>query len=151
MSRQPWISPVANIFPMARACEDCLHELLAVEGPQVVDAFAYPDEANRDIQFIGDPHDDAPFRRPVELGQDDTRHPDLFVEHLGLHDGVLSRCCVEDEKDFMGRAGQFASHDPLHLLQFFHEVGLGVEPTRRIDEHDVRFAIEGDLDGVEND
>ena len=43
------------------------------ERPQVVGAFAQPDELDRDLQLVDDGDEHAALGRRVELGDDDAR------------------------------------------------------------------------------
>ena len=51
----------------------------------------------------------------------------------------------------MGRAGEFAPHDPLHFLELLHQVYFRMEATCRVDDEHARRAGLGCADRVEDD
>jgi hypothetical protein len=85
--------------------EESVDELPGSEWSEVVHLLAHADVAKRNVQLLGDPDDDAPFCRPVQLCQDQTGDADLVLEHPCLGDGVLTRSRVKDEEDLMRRPG----------------------------------------------
>src|SRR5438132_903634 len=60
-----------------------LRELRRDEWPQVVDAFADPDESERNRALLRDGGHDAAFGAAIELGQHETGQPERLVE--GAH------------------------------------------------------------------
>ena len=55
---------------------------------------------------------------------------------------------VEHEQDFVRRAGQLLADDAMQLLQFLHQVVLGVQAARRVNEEVIRLARLRGGDGV---
>src|SRR5215203_4570458 len=95
-------------------------------------------QLDRHPDFVGYGERDAPLRRPVEFGQYDPGQPGNFLEHLSLPEPVLPRGRIDGHEHLVRRTGKLTLHDPLHLVQLGHEVHLGVQPARRVDEQHVR-------------
>jgi hypothetical protein len=79
-------------------------------------------------------HDHAAFAGAVELGDDQAGQGDGFVKFARLHQRVHAGAGVQDQQGLVRRAGQFFVHDAMHLLQFLHEVVLGVQAAGGINE-----------------
>jgi hypothetical protein len=71
--------------------------------------------------------DHAAFAGAVELGDDQAGERDGFVEFARLHQRVHAGAGVQHQQRLVRRAGQFFLHDAMHLLQFLHQVVLGVQ------------------------
>jgi hypothetical protein len=61
---------------------------------------------------------------------------------------VLAGRGVHHQQNLMGRSGDNALRGALHLFQFGHQAGLGVEPACSIDDHTVRVAGLGCVERV---
>ena len=73
------------------------------------------------------------------------------MEGPGLDQRILARRRVEHEQSVVRRAVAGLGQRPAHLLQFFHQVHIGVQPTGRVHEHDVGTPGLGGLHRVEHD
>ena len=82
-------------------------------------------------EFLLDRDDHAAFAGAVELGDDQAGERDGLVEFARLVQGVHAGGGVEHQQHFVRRAGQLLAHDAVHLLQFLHQVVLGVQAARR--------------------
>src|SRR5579883_1302077 len=138
-------------FLRRRLGEEGLGVGVGVEGDEVVDLLAGADEADRQAKFAGNGHDDAAFGGAVELGEDDAGDADGAGKFAGLGEAVLSGGGVENEKDVMRSAGDDFGGGALHLFEFSHEIGLGVEAAGGIDDDGIGVAGFGGGDGVEDD
>ena len=65
---------------------------------------------------------------------------DGLVEFARLVQRIHAGGGVKHQQDFMRRAGQFLVHDAMQLLQFLHEIVLGVEAAGGVDEQVIGFA-----------
>src|SRR2546426_5498740 len=101
-------------------------EPLGIEGPEVLDLLAHPDELDGEPELARDPHHDAALGGAVELGEHYATQPDRLVEHTRLGEAVLSGGGVEHHQALVRRAGQLALDDALELGQLHHQVGLRV-------------------------
>src|SRR6266436_1632850 len=70
--------------------EQSLNELLGGERAQIVHALANAHETQRNRFVASNGGDGSAFGGAVELGQDDSCHPQRLVESLHLRDRVLS-------------------------------------------------------------
>src|SRR6266542_1059185 len=127
-----------------------LHELMSVEGTQVLDLFADADEAHRHLQFVTDAEDDAALGGAVELGEDDTSDVHGLLEAGGLGDGVLAVGGVEHQEHLVGGVGQRLAHHAPHLLELGHQVLFCVEPPRGVTNNDVEAFALRPFDGIED-
>src|SRR5690606_31811837 len=97
-----------------------------------------------------DAQDDAALGRAVELGQGDSAHRDRLLEELSLLDGVLPGGRVEDEEDFVDRSLERLLGGAYDLLELLHQVGLRVEPARRVRDDEIGGLVLGLLDRIED-
>jgi hypothetical protein len=79
-----------------------IDKIIAFEWPEIVNGFSDADVTNGDMKFTGNPENNAAFRCAVHFGQDDSRHTDFLIEHLGLIDGILTGRGINNQQDFMG-------------------------------------------------
>ncbi len=63
---------------------------------------------------------------------------------------VLTDGAVEHQQHFVGRRGVQPGEHPFDLLQFVHQMNLGVEPARRVRDQDIDVACLGGLEAVED-
>src|SRR5579883_1855281 len=131
--------------------EERVDKLRLDEGPQILDPFAQADEFDRHLDRVDDGDEDAALCRGVEFGHDRARQRGRIVEKARLRDRVLSRGAVENEQCLRGGAAGLALDHAAHLLQLFHQVGLGLEPARRVDDDDVGASRFARLHAVEDD
>src|SRR5438270_76754 len=108
------------------------------------------DELDGDVELVLDGERDATLGRAVELGEHDAGDVDGVGELPGLHETVLTRRRVDDEQD-LGDATGRSFGDAADLAELLHEVGLGVETSSGVGQHDVDVAGVRPLDGVEHD
>src|SRR5439155_2929740 len=83
-------------------------ELVRIERPQILRAFAHPQVADRDPGLLADRDRDPSPRRPVELGEDDPGDPQGLRERPRLRNGVLASGCIENEQRLVWRSGNLA-------------------------------------------
>ncbi len=121
---------------------------IGVKRLKVVQSFADADEFDRQVHGLADGDDDASLGGAIELGQDHAGAADALGEHLGLADCVLAVGGVDDEQDFVRRAGDQSLDDVADLFQLAHQVGLGMEPAGGVDDQDVDMAGQCPLAGV---
>src|SRR5580658_9032036 len=74
----------------------------------------------------------------------------MAPEFAGLVQAVLSGGGVEDEQYVMRRAGNYFGGGALHFVELGHEIGLGVEASGGIHDHDIGVASAGGGERVEN-
>ena len=63
----------------------------------------------------------------------------------------MARRAVDHQERLGGRAAGLAFHNPAHLLEFFHEIALGLQAAGRIDDDDVDVARLRGCDAVVHD
>src|SRR5690606_12216688 len=117
---------------------------------QVVLLLADTDELDGYAQFSGDGEEDAALGRTVELGDDDTRQLHRVVEAPGLLETVLPCDGVEHQPHVLRFPRIGPVDDPLHLLQFLHQVVLGMQAAGRVDEQQVTALADAPLRSVES-
>src|SRR4051794_17715069 len=69
----------ASISVLRTLAQQRAREVIRVEGAQVLERLADPDELDRDLELVGDREGDTALGGPVELGQDDA----VDVDGLG--------------------------------------------------------------------
>src|SRR5687767_6822666 len=143
-----WLRP-----PLAPAQALSLYELAGernrVEWLDVGDCLAGADELHRDTKLFTHGEDDSSLRGPVELGHHEPRDRNSSCEGACLGDRVLSYGSVEHQQRFVRRAWNTLAYHTMNLLQLVHEVRAGVEPARRVDDHDVAAIHYTGVDGIE--
>ncbi len=72
----------------------------------------------------------------------------MLLEELGLGDGVLAGGGVHHQDAPVRAAGVVLGQDPLDLFQLLHEVGLGVQPSRGVDEEQIVALRPGPVQGL---
>ena len=125
-----------------------LRELLRVEGLQIVRLFTKADEFDGQAEFFLDRHDHAAFARAVELGHDQAGERDGLVEFARLIQRVHAGAAVEHEQHFVRRARELLADDAMQLVQFLHEIVLGVQAAGGVYEKVIRLARQRGGDGV---
>ena len=88
-------------------------------------------EEHRPARHGGDRERRAAAGVAVELGEDEPGRVDLVHELAGLDDRVLSGHRVARHEDVDGL------RDVADAARLLHHVGVDVQPSRRVDDHDV--------------
>src|SRR5262249_29652461 len=101
-------------------------ELTRIEGPQIFDIFSNSDEPDRQLQLLGYRNNNTSLGRAIELGQDHSRERHRITENLCLAQCILAGGGVEDEPALVWRSRQFAPDHASNLLQFLHQIDLGL-------------------------
>ena len=109
--------------------EDPARHSLRIEDGQVFELFADADELDRHADHTVNRQCGAATGIAVHLGQDHARDPDRIVESLRDADGFLSRHAVRHEQDLVG-ADRF-----LQPGELIHQLGVGLQPPRRVQQH----------------
>ena len=117
--------------------EQGIDKRFGVKVLQILDGFSHSDQPNRNFKGVRDSYDDAAARRSIKLGQGDSGHADRFVELSRLGDGILADRRIQHQQHFMGRALTLLRDDAFNLSQLFHQIGFGMQPPGRINEHHV--------------
>ena len=92
-----------------------------------------------------------PLAVPSSLVTTNPVTPKPLVEFLGLRDGVLADGAVEHQQHFMRRAGIQPREHALDLLEFVHEMRLGVQAPGGVGDQDIDVARARGLQAVEDD
>src|SRR5947209_3984081 len=71
--------------------DECACEVVRIERPEVVKAFADADELDRELQLVRDRDGDPALRAAVELRQRDAADADGLAEQARLLQAVLTR------------------------------------------------------------
>src|SRR5436190_11016867 len=141
----------AHLSGSAPSGQEGSREVLRVEGAQVLERFADPDQLDGDPQLAGDRKRDAALRGAVELGQNDAVDGHRLGEELGLAHPVLPRRRVDRQQRLVRGVGHLALDHAPDLGQLGHQLVLGVQAPRRVDDHDVDAELAAALDRVERD
>src|ERR1700729_3437945 len=112
-------------------------EVRGVEGAQILELLPHPDQLDRDAELLRDGERDPALGGAVELGQHEPGHVDRLREGLGLAQPVLSGGGVNGEQRLVGGLGDLLGDDPAYLGQLGHEVVLGVQAPRGVDQDHV--------------
>ncbi len=86
---------------------------------------------------MGDSDGDPALGAAVELRQRDAGHTHSLSEQPCLLEAVLPRRRVDDEQRLVRRTLQLPFDDAPHLRQLLHQVRLGVQTPRGVDDDDV--------------
>src|SRR5699024_9395306 len=88
---------------MRSVAEQPVDERLRLERREIVRSLPQPHELDGHTELTLDRDDDAALRGAVELREDDARDSRDLTEDTRLHEPVLARRRVEDEKDLAQR------------------------------------------------
>ena len=99
--------------------------------------------------LVRDGDHDSALGGSIELGEDDAGDAAGIGELAGLFEAVLAGGGIEHEKDFVGRIGDDLLGRAVHLLEFRHEVLLGLKAAGGIDDDIIGFAGARGVEGVE--
>src|SRR5580658_3316502 len=124
---------------------------MRVEFAQILDALAQAHEADRDPELSRDSYDYSTLRRAVEFREDRSGQTGRLTENFCLAKRVLAGGRIEHEPDLMRRAGQLTRDDAAHLSELFHQIGLGLQASRGIDENGAGLARNRRRDRIESD
>lgn len=82
-----------------RSVGDLLKErfdkFVGLEFREILETFAETDELHRESELFRNGDDDAPFRAPVEFGENDSGAASGLGKTFGLADGILASGRVE--------------------------------------------------------
>ena len=84
--------------------------------------------------MLSDGDDDAALRRPIQLRQDEAGESNSIVEFLGLNQRVQAGGGVENHEPLVSGPRHLPGDDAVDLLQFLHQISLGVESARGVNE-----------------
>ena len=121
----------------------------AVKGREIVDALADADEMHRQLEALGQHHQDAAARGAVELGHDQAGHAGDLAEDLDLAERVLPDRGVEHQQHGMRRGRLDLADHAHHLFQLAHQLGAVLQAAGGVDQHDVDALRLGGGDRVE--
>jgi methionine synthase I (cobalamin-dependent) len=129
-------------------CRRSRGERKFVELQQVGHLLAYADEADGQVEFLGDGHGDAALGRAVELGEHDAGDAGGLGELARLLEAVLAGGGVHHQQHLVGRAGNQLGGGAAHLVQLVHQAGFGVQAAGGVHNQLVDLARLGGGDGV---
>jgi hypothetical protein len=132
-----------------RLPEQSCDKRLGIEVLEVIGSFSYTDEAQGELQFFCNGDDNPPSCSPIELRQSKSCNSSGLVKLASLSQRVLPNRGIQDQQHFMWCTGQFLADHPFDLPQLVHQIGLGVQATRRVDEDHVHHPGFGCNDTVE--
>ena len=81
-----------------------------------------------------------PLAVPSSLVKITPVQPIALGEDFGLADRILAVGRVNDQQNFVRRAGDEPLDNIADLLKLAHQVGLSVKPARGVDDQDVDIA-----------
>ena len=119
-----------------------IDKLIGVERFEVVDLFAHADVFDRNSHLLADGYHHSALRTAVEFGQNDAGALGRVGKVAGLADAVLSRGCIEHEQAFVGSARNLLADHAVHLGEFVHQVLLGLQSARSIDDEKVAVGFQ---------
>src|SRR6516225_5019803 len=93
-----------------------LDKRLRIKWLQIVELLADADEFDWQAQLLLHCENRPALGRAIELGQDDARALDRFLELLGLGDGVLTRRRVQYQQHLVRRALDLLADDAANLF-----------------------------------
>ena len=115
----------------------------------IFDAFAESDKFDRQFKLASDRQNDAAAGRPVKFGENQSRASGGITESARLAERVLAGGGIENQKDFVRRVFDFFTDGATDLVQFLHQVGLGLQSACCIDDGDVGSDFDCLVDGFE--
>src|SRR5690606_3435866 len=98
-----------------------IDECTPIEHLEIVDLLSHSYIFYRNLELVGNANHNAPFGCSVEFGENQSGHFDAARKLFGLPDRVLTRGCIEHEKDLVGRIFDLLAHHALDLRQLVHE------------------------------
>src|SRR5919112_1253432 len=96
-------SPSGGSPPPTSDLEQRAGEVVGVEGAQVLEALADPDQLHRHAELLRDGQRDAALRGAVELRQDDPVHLDSLPKQQRLTQPVLAGGGVDRQERLVRR------------------------------------------------
>ena len=147
----PPVRGTPSCLPATGGADERTSVVAGVERAQVVEPLPHADELHGQPELVRDRDRDAAFRGAVELRQRDAGHAGRLGEEARLLDAVLPGRRVDDEQRLVRRALDPACDDAADLGELLHQVALRVEPSGRVDDHDVASRAPARLDRVERD
>ena len=106
---------------------------------------------HRQLELVGDGHQDAAARGAVELGHHQAGDAGGLAEDLDLVERVLPDGGVEHQEHRMRRGRLDLAHDAHDLFQFAHQLGAVLQTAGGVDQHHVDVLRLGGGDGVEGE
>src|SRR5882672_10202453 len=107
--------------------EERVCKILRTERQQIAGLLAYANVAYGQAKFARDSHYNSSFGRAIELGQHNPGHAGRFRKQPRLLQAILTGGGVHYQQDFMRRSRNDAIGGALHLFQFSHQAGLGMQ------------------------
>ena len=125
-----------------------LSELFRVEGLQIFRLLAETDEFDGQAKLFLDCHHHAALAGAVELGDDQAGERHGLVKLARLVERVHASGRIQHQQHLVRRPRPLFADDAVQFLQFLHEIVLGVQAARRIEEQIVHPARLRGGDGV---
>lgn len=120
--------------------EKCFNKYSGIKRFDIGRGFAETDEFDGNADLVMNADDHAAFGRPVEFREEHAGYGHVFHKNFGLMNGVLAGGRVQDQQYFVRGSGNVLFDDALDLAQLAHEMILGMESSRRIDQEHVRVS-----------
>jgi len=131
--------------------EQGIHEFAGLEGSKIFGFLANADEADRQRQLLRNREHHAALGGAIEFGQRDAGDIDRFVKAAGLVQGVLPGRGIKYQQSLMGECRVQLLENAGNLLQFLHQIVLGMQTPRRVSDQHIGTPGLGGLVGVEDD
>jgi hypothetical protein len=124
------------------AVEQRVDETVAFEQGQVLWLLAQAHVLDGQMELLADGDHDAALGRAVQLGQDDAGTTGSFGKSFRLTDPVLTGRRIQHQQNFVRRFGNLLGDHAVDLGQLTHQIGLRLQPPRRVDDADVRAGLQ---------
>src|SRR6195256_2815824 len=140
---------MVTIMDMLELCrEKRVCKILRTERQQIASLLAYANVADGQAKFARDSHHNSSFGRAIELGQHNPSPAGRFRKQPRLLQAILTGGGVHYQQDFMRRSRNDAIGGALHLFQFSHQAGLGMQAAGGVNNYAVSVARLGGTERV---
>src|SRR5688572_9568121 len=109
-------------------------ELRRIKRLEILSLLAEADEFNWNAKIFLNRHNHPALACAIEFRDHEPGELYSFIELARLVESIHSRSRIEHEQRLMGRARNFLVHNAMQLLQFLHQIVLGMQPASSVNK-----------------